>query len=127
MISTAYERHPEVCKDQKYWVTGTLEYLTVLDSECCYTGHSAIFPPSCASISNLSRWDQPSWTGIASASLWSSLLFAGVQRQETPESLKHAVFLSGFMDLHRLGPQKKAKNAASDACTVYLLLSVVRV
>lgn len=40
-----------------------------------------------------------------------------MQRQETPESLEHAVFLSGFMDLHRLSPQKKkAKNAANDAC-----------
>lgn len=45
-----------------------------------------------------------------------SLPFTGVQRQETPESLKHAVFLSGFMDLHRLSPQKKAINAANDAC-----------
>lgn len=64
LISTAYERHPEVCKDQKYWVT--LEDLTVLESGCCYTGHSTILPPSPASISHLSHWDQPSSTGITS-------------------------------------------------------------
>lgn len=127
MISTAYERHSEVCKDQKYWVTGTLEYLTLLDSKCCYTGHSTILPPSRASISNLRHWNQPSSTGITSVSLWScafkSLLFPGVHRQETLESLKHAVLLSGFMDLHRLFPQKMLK--MQQVMHVYLLLSVV--
>lgn len=44
IIPKAYERHSEVCKDQKYWVTGTLQYSTVLDSECCYIGPSTILP-----------------------------------------------------------------------------------